>query len=159
MSKKSSAVPIFALDDSADWLDDLENAMEASIQYQTRVAGKFGPVFAFAPLTTPADPDEWKPLKTAPDFLLLVSIERGRDAVLLKAFRRAENQIGPLLCQSAASGIRIDEAQPIGDVFRQMENLSVKAFASLGLLQDDLSRFFVRGSRAVLALHAALSGA
>ncbi len=158
MSKSSSSIPIFALDASADW-EDLENALEASVQYQTRVAGKFGPVFAFAPLTAPTNPDGWEPLATPPDFLLLASIERSRDAFLLQAFRRSERQIGPLLRESTASVVKIAWDQPIADVFRQMENSAVRAFASLGLLQNDLSRFFVRGSRAILALHAAMQGA
>ena len=156
MSKKKYPVPIFPLDASADWLDDLENAIEASIAYQSRVAGQFGPTFAFAPLTPPANPDEWEPLDAAPKFLLLVSIERGRDALLLKAFRRAERQVGPLLRETTESAVRIDEGQPIADVFRQMEGASVRAFAKLGWRANDISRFFVRGAREVLALNAAL---
>ena len=158
MSKSSSPIPIFALDVSTDW-EDMENALEASVQYQTRVAGKFGPLFAFAPLTAPKNPDGWEPLETPPDFLLLVSIERSQDAFLLKTFRRSQRQVGPLLRESTASGVRIAEDQPIADVFRQMDDTAVRAFASLGLLQNDLSRFFVRGSRAILALNAAMRGA
>ena len=155
MSKSSSSIPIFALDASADW-EDLENALEASVAYQTKHAGKFGPLFAFAPLTAPGNPDGWEPLATPPDFLLLVSIERSRDATLLKTFRRTEKRIGPLLHGSAASVVRIAEDQPIADVFRQMEGASVRAFASLGLCHNDISRFFVRGSWAILALNAAM---
>jgi hypothetical protein len=56
-------VPVFPLDPTAEW-EDLMNALEASVQYQLAHGGKYGPLFAFAPMTVPGDPDKWEPVTT-----------------------------------------------------------------------------------------------
>jgi hypothetical protein len=145
--------PIFALDPSADW-DDLTNAMEASVQYQVSEHGKFGSMFAFAPMTEPANPDAWEPLADPPQNLLAASIERKLDARLLKAFKQAEGTAGPLLLQSSPeSPVWIDELKLIADVYDQMEKFGITAFCRLGTHENDVSFFFLRGLDGILAVN------
>jgi hypothetical protein len=144
--------PIFALDASADW-DDVINAMTASIRYQTETRGQFGPMFAFAPMTEPENLDEWEPLHVPPKFLLVASIERNEDERLLKAFTRAAAAIGPLLLDSPASPVRMQQDRPVADVYQQMEQAGVTAYCCIGEHEDDPSYFFLRGTDAILAVN------
>ena len=96
MKPSVNTVPVFALDDSTTWLD-LENAMEASVEYQSSKRGKILPLMFFAPLTEPANPDAWLPLKTLPEHLLIVSIERHIDTKVLKALKQAQASLGDLI--------------------------------------------------------------
>jgi hypothetical protein len=144
--------PIFALDASADW-DDVVNAMTASVQYQTKTRGRFGPMFAFAPMTEPGNLDEWEPLQVPPKFLLVASIERNEDDRLLKAFTRAQAEIGPLLLDSPASPVQIQRDRLVADVYGQMEQAGVTAYCSIGEHEDDPSYFFLRGTDAILAVN------
>jgi hypothetical protein len=153
--KKDRRLPIFALNALADW-DDIENALEASVQYQTSHRGQFGPMFAFAPMTEPANPDRWEPLATSPQNLLIASIERKEDARLLKAFQHAEKKAGALLRESPGAPVSISEGQPIGDVYDQMEEAGVTAFCRLVQHKDDVSFFFLRGTDAILAVNEGL---
>ena len=153
--KKDHRQPIFALNALADW-EDIENALEASVQYQVSHRGKFGPMFAFAPMTEPANPDRWEPLATPPQYLLVASIERKEDARLLKAFQHAESKVGALLQESPVSPVSIGEGQPIADVYDQMEEAGVTAFCRLGQHKDDASFFFLRGTDAILAVNEGL---
>ncbi len=57
MSKAKRSIPIFPLGPEAVW-EDVLNAIEASVQYQSEHGGKFGPLFAFAPMTEPENPDQ-----------------------------------------------------------------------------------------------------
>jgi hypothetical protein len=155
MNQQESWVPIFALGVSADW-DDLANALQASVQYQSRVRNAFGPLFAFAPLLEPENPDAWEPLPAWPREVLLGSIARKEDARVVKAFAQVEDHIGPLLHNSTTSAVRIDEHRLIADVYDQMDAAEVTAFCRLGSHEDDLSLFFVRGAKAIEPLNAAL---
>jgi hypothetical protein len=140
--------PVFALGPEATW-DDLINAIEASVQYCSDTYGRFGPMSAFAPLTEPANPDRWEPMRTPPSNLLVTSIERKEDARLLKAFARAENEIRPLLHESPGSPVQIDYERLIADVYDQMERSEVIAFCHTNSNPDDPSFFFLRGLAAI----------
>jgi hypothetical protein len=151
MNAPQKSQPIFALDPSTDW-EGVMNAMEASVQYCSDVLGGFGPLFAFAPMTEPANPDRWEPMTKAPKDLLLVSIARAEDKRLLKAFQLAEPEIGPLLHDSPTSPVRRNASLPIADVYRQMEQAGVTAYCITYEGENDASFFFVRGTDAIRKL-------
>ncbi len=109
MTRPRFGVPAFALDASTDW-DDLENALEASAQYQSDHLHRIMPLFAFVPMTEPADPDAWVPFIGPLENLLLVSIERRADARLLRACERARDTVGPVLRADSALNVRANMA-------------------------------------------------
>ena len=125
--------------------------MDASVQYQSSERGVILPLFAFAPMTEPANPDKWEPMKTQAENLLVVSIERHLDAKILKALKRAERILGPALLLSPSSPVQMDHALPIADVYRQMDECGVKACYYTGAGKDDMSFFFFAGRNAVIA--------
>jgi hypothetical protein len=152
---EDSEQPIFALDPSANW-DDIDNAIAASVQYQSEKRGMFGPMFAFAPMTEPQNPDKWEPLQTPPKNLLVASIERSEDKRLLKAFKQAQIVIGPLLHESPNSPVQIHFDRLLADVYRQMEEAGLIAFCHVADDKDDPSFFFLRGTEGILAVNAQL---
>ena len=139
----------------ADW-DDLPNALEASIQYQQAHGGKFGPLFPFAPMTEPEDPDTWEPV-LRPQNLLLVSIDRSEDARLRKAMAELEPLLGPLVEVEPGSAIEFHETAPIADVYEQMEAAGVIACCARQCShKDDASLFCIMGPDAIVSLNTAL---
>lgn len=148
MKKRSRTMPVFALDESVDW-DDLENALEASAEYQSSQRGVILPLFAFAPMTEPANLDQWEPMKSVPQDLFLVSVERRIDARVLEALEKAAPLLGPVVRAEAAAPVRIDLTLPLADIYRQMAEAAVAAFAETRLGKDDPSFFFLRGAEAV----------
>jgi hypothetical protein len=72
---------------------------------------------------------------------------------LLKAFTRAQAEIGPLVLNSPASPVQMQQDRPVADVYRQMEQAGVTAYCSIGERKDDPSFFFLRGTDAILAVN------
>ena len=99
---------VFPLDPTAEW-EDLMNALEASVQYQLAHGGKYGPLFAFAPMTVPDDPDKWEPVTTRLQNLLLVPIAREEDARLRQALKKAAPSVGELAEVAPGSAIQLRE--------------------------------------------------
>ena len=153
----NKTVPIFPLDPTAEW-EDLTNAMEASVQYRVAHGGQFGPLFAFAPLREPDDPDKWEPVTNELQNLLLVSIARAEDARLRQALAQAGAAVGPLVEAGApGSGIEFRIDGLIAEVFAQMEAAGVTAcLARQAVREDDVTFICVRGAAAVHALNKAL---
>ena len=118
--------------------------------------GNFLPLFLFAPLTAPANPDVWEPLATVPNYLLVISIERHLDAKILKALAQAEATLGPATVVSPSGPVSIDHAQPIAEVYRQMADAGLQAAYRTLIDKDDASFFFLRGYEAVVAFNGEL---
>src|SRR5438105_2815349 len=135
---KERSVPVFALDNSANWLD-FENALDASVQFQSSERGVILPLFAFAPMTEPDNLDKWEPLKILPQNLMLMSVERHIDARVLKALKRAKPILGETLHAGPAAPVRIDLELPIADVYRQMTEADITAFCETRTGKDDMS--------------------
>jgi len=148
-------LPVFALDASATW-DDLENAVWAAVQWQTAHHGKFLSLFLFAPRTEPANPDAWEPLATLPDDLLIFSIARATDAIVLKALQQAGAHVGPVVHHGTDPRMDLDVRLPLADVYRQMTVAGLRAFAYVLPREDDASYFFLRGAATVRAFDTAL---
>jgi hypothetical protein len=119
MNPVPNNAPVFALDETTDW-EDLENAISASADYQSRKLGKIIPLMFFAPLTTPANLDAWEPMKTAPDNLLIVSIERSADKKLIKALELAKPELGELKLASSFPAVQVNYEKPLASVYQQM---------------------------------------
>ena len=150
MKPVSNDAPVFALDESTDW-DDLDNVMAASAEYQLKHHGRIIPLMFFAPMTEPENLDAWLPMRTAPERLFIVSIERSTDAALMKAFEHAEAELGDLRLSASCPQVCIDFEEPFAHVYEQMEAAEIAAFAHLMPGRDDPSFFFVRGLSAVHA--------
>ena len=156
MSGGKQSIPIFPLGPEAVW-EDVLNAIEASVQYQSEHGGTFGPLFAFAPMTEPDDPDRWEPLAVPPLHLLLVSASRTADATMLKVFARAEPQIGALHRDSPGSRVKFAWEEQVAVLYDVMEEQEVVAYRfSTGQGADDCTFFCVRGADTALALNEAL---
>src|SRR4051812_39122717 len=125
MPRSVTTIPVFALDPATDWDEDFLNAMDASLQYQSTVRGSVLPVFAFSPMTAPANPDTWEPLPSSPENLLIVSVERSWDAKLLQALDRARRVVGTVMHNADDSAVHLDQLVPIADVYQQMEEAEV----------------------------------
>ncbi|MBL9133390.1 MAG: hypothetical protein JNG86_19420 [Verrucomicrobiaceae bacterium] len=150
MKPASNNAPVFALDDSSDW-DDLDNVMAASAEYQQKHHGRIIPLMFFAPMTEPENLDAWLPMRTTPERLFIVSIERSTDALLMKAFEHAEAELGDLRLSASCPQVSIDFEEPFAHVYEQMEAADIAAFANPMSGRDDPSFFFVRGLDAVRA--------
>ena len=150
MKPVSNNAPVFALDDSTDW-DDLDNVMAASAEYQLKHHRRIIPLMFFAPMTEPENLDAWVPMKTLPERLLIVSIERSTDATLMKAFEHAEADLGELRLSASCPQVCIDFEEPFAHVYEQMEAAGIAAYASPQPGRDDPSFFFVRELDAVQA--------
>ncbi|MBK8036528.1 MAG: hypothetical protein IPK22_05255 [Verrucomicrobiaceae bacterium] len=155
MKPASNNAPVFALDDSTDW-DDLDNVMEVSAEYQSQHFGRIIPLMFFAPMTEPENLDAWVPMKTLPERLFIVSIERSADATLMKAFAHAEADLGEVQLSASCPAVRIDFEEPFAHVYEQMEAAGIAAYASPQPGRDDASFFFIRGLESVRAFDAAL---
>jgi hypothetical protein len=151
MKQRSLTMPVFALDESTDWDLDLLNALDGSVEYQSRERGRILPLFCFAPMTTPANPDRWEPLRTPAENLLVVSIERSIDARVLKALELAARTPGFVLPTDALPQVRIDHTLLIADAYRQMSEAQITALHELHYGKDDMSFFCLRGRSAVTA--------
>ncbi|MCX6897344.1 MAG: hypothetical protein NT105_01470 [Verrucomicrobia bacterium] len=150
MKPTQNTVPVFALDPATTW-DDLNNDMEAVVRYQQTERGKILPLFCFAPMTEPANPDVWEPMKTLPENLLVVSIERHIDAKILKALELARAAVGEVVQASPDSPVGINYELPLSDIYEQMSDAGVSACSSVHPDKDDPSFFFLRGSDTVIA--------
>ena len=148
-------VPVFPLDPTAEW-DDVPNAVEASIQYQQAHGGKFGPLFPFAPMTVPDDPDTWEPV-LRPQNLLLVSIERSEDARLRQALAELEPLLGRLVEAEPGSPIEFRQNAAIAELYEQMAAAGVIACcARQGSDADDVTFFCIMGQDAIVSLNTML---
>jgi len=153
--KPIATVPVFALDADSTW-DDLHNALESSVRYQSSKTGKILPLMLFAPMTEPANPDTWEPLKSLPENLLMVSIERHIDERVLRALMRAKFICGETRQAVSFPSVRIDFERPVAEVYEQMANAGIRSFAHTHPGKDDPSFFFLRGETAVKAFAAEL---
>jgi hypothetical protein len=155
MNPVPNNAPVFALDETTDW-EDLENAISASADYQSRKLGKIIPLMFFAPLTTPENLDAWEPMKTTPDNLLIVSMERSADEKLIKALELAKPELGELKLAGAFPAVQIDFEVPLAEVYQQMEAAGIAAYTQTFSGPDAPSFFFLRGGAGVLAFDRAL---
>ncbi|MEP6810776.1 MAG: hypothetical protein ABI992_11075 [Chthoniobacterales bacterium] len=146
-------ISVFPLAASTDWVDDLENALDASMQTQRAIRGEFYPLFAFSPMTEPANPDAWEPLGYLPQDLFLISIERSWDKKILRALAQLEREGMAVAHATAAAAplVIIDEAGLIADVYDQMAAAELTVFTKTGDDVDSMSFFFIRGEAAVRA--------
>jgi hypothetical protein len=150
MKPASNNLPVFAMDETTGW-EDLENVMAASVDYQSNHLGRIIPLMFFAPMTEPENLDAWEPMRSMPDNLLIVSIERSTDAVLVQALKHAEDAVGELRFAASFPAVRIDYERPFADVYQQMDAAEIAAFASPQPGRDEPSFFFIRGPDAVQA--------
>ncbi len=150
MKPAPNNAPVFALDETTDW-DDLENAMSASADYQARKLRKIIPLMFFAPLTTPENLDAWEPMKTAPDNLLIVSIERSVDKKLIKALELAKPELGELKLADSFPAVQVDYEKPLASVYQQMEAADIAAYALTFSGPDAPSFFFLREAEEISA--------
>jgi len=148
-----NSLPVFALDPFLTW-SDLENAIEGCVQYQNSTTGKIRPVMLFAPMTEPANPDTWQPMKVLPDNLLLVSIERSWDALMLKAFARARDVLGQPT--AVFPSVWSQPQALIADIYSEMAKSGVVSYQELHADKDDLSFFFLRGRATIQAFNDSL---
>ena len=146
-------LPVFALDPFLTW-NDLENAMEGCVEYQNSTTGIIRPVMLFAPMTEPANPDTWQPMKVLPENLLLVSIERSWDALMLKAFARARDVLGQPTAVFPSVWSRPQAL--IADIYSEMAKSGVVSYKELHEDKDDPSFFFLRGRETIQAFNDSL---
>lgn len=155
MKPTANNAPVFAIDENTDW-EDLDNILAASAEYQSSHLGKIIPLMFFAPMMEPENLDAWEPVRSMPDHLFIVSIERSTDAVLVRALKHAEDELGELHFAASFPAVRIDFEQPFADIYQQMETAEIAAFASPQPGPDDPSFFFIRGPEAVRAFDRSL---
>ena len=148
--KPINKIPVFALDTDSTW-DDLLNAMQSSVRFQTAARGQFFPLFFFAPMREPENPDTWEPLKTLPENLLMISIARHIDERVLKALMRAKSVCGETRQAASFPSVRLDFERPLANVYEQMAAAGIRSFVRISPGQDDPSFFFLRGAVAVKA--------
>jgi hypothetical protein len=146
-------LPVFALDPFLTW-NDLENAMGACVQYQSSTTGIIRPVMLFAPMTEPENPDTWQPMKVLPENLLLVSIERSWDALMLKAFDRARDVLGQPATVFPSVWGRPEAL--IADIYSAMAKSGMVSYKELHEDKDDPSFFFLRGRETIQAFNDSL---
>jgi hypothetical protein len=150
MKPPKNPVPVFALDATTTW-DDMENAMNGCVEYQTSKLGKILPLMLFAPMTAPENPDAWEPMKVLPENMLIVSIERHVDASILKALKQAEAVCGEVRHAATFPAVQINfnADLPLADAYEQMTRAEIFAFAVTYPGKDDPSFFFLRGAATV----------
>jgi hypothetical protein len=153
--KPVNKLPVFALDSSTTWWD-LENAMEASVRYQSEHTGKIAPLMLFAPMRSPENLDTWEPLKVLPADLFMVSIERHIDARVLEALKWSHAVVGEVRHADSFPGVAINFELPLADVYQQMDRAGILAYAETRPGKDDPSFFFLRTSEGVKAFADAL---
>lgn len=152
---RNNNAPVFALDETTDW-EDLENAMAASVEYQSRKMGKIIPLMFFAPMTEPENLDAWVPMKATPENLLIVSIERSTDAVIFRALDKAEGTLGEMRLAPSCPEVSVDHEEPLAVIYEQMADGGIESYAAPGSGEDAPSFFFLRGKESVLAFDRAL---
>jgi hypothetical protein len=152
MKPSQNTAPVFALDAEATWTD-WENAMEGCVEYQSSKRGKILPLMFFAPMTEPENLDAWEPMKTSPENLLIVCIERKVDATILKALKQAEAVLGEVRHAASFQAVGINFTLPLADVYRQMTVAGILAYTCTQTGKDDPSFFFLRGNAAVKAFN------
>ncbi len=157
--KSANNAPVFALAEETTW-DDVDNAMAASAEYQSSKLGKIIPLFFFAPLTEPANPDAWEPMRKTALNLLIISIARSTDATVRAALRQAAAELG---APDPAPGfdppgmeIEIEDEGLLAEVFARMTAVDLRFHAHEQMGEDDPSFYFVRGGAAVRAFDRAL---
>ncbi|MBI5687512.1 MAG: hypothetical protein HZC54_20770 [Verrucomicrobia bacterium] len=150
MKPADHILPVFALEASATW-GDLMNEAEAVVNYEATVLGKPLPLILFSPMTKPANPDCMEPMETPPENLLIISVERPMDALVLKALEQARPVLGEAVPAPEDTGIDINYDLPLADVFEQMRKAGVQTDWMADNEHDDASFFFLRGSAAVEA--------
>jgi len=146
----ANTVPVFALDADTTWAD-WENALAASVKYQSSKHGKILPLMFFAPLAEPENPDTWEPMTTVPENLLVCSIERKVDGIILRALKQAEPALGEIRQAASFPAISLNLNLPLADVYRQMTVAGIQAYTVTKTHPDDVSCFFLRGNAAVRA--------
>ncbi len=159
MKPPSNTAPVFALAEETTW-DDVDNAMAASAEYQSSKLGKIIPLFFFAPLTEPENPDAWQPMRKTALHLLIVSIARSTDVTVREALRHAAAELGapqPVPgFVSPGMEIEIKDDGLLADVFQRMTAADLRFHAHEQTGEDDPSFYFVRGGAAVRAFDRAL---
>lgn len=110
-------------------------------------------------MTEPANPDVWEPKDSPPENLLLVSIERDRDKVVLKPLAGAERVLGAAVHESPDAAVLVDDTLPITEAYTQMEHAGLKVFCRTRDGSDAMSFFLLRGANAVVAFNAHLRAA
>jgi hypothetical protein len=150
MKPKVQKVPVFAVEAAADW-NDLWNAMEGCVTYQQTRRGIILPLLMFAPMTEPENLDAWEPMRTLPENLLIMSIERPMYDKVLQALQLAREVIGEICRTGSGAAVDIDFRLPLTDIYRQMTVAGIRAATLIQNHPDDGSFFFLRGSAAVQA--------
>ena len=148
-----TTVPVFALAPASNW-GDLENAIAGSVAYQSAKLGRILPLILFAPMMEPANPDTWEPVKSVPENLLIVSVERSMDRRILKALQWARAGCGELQHDGACARVSIDFEGLVAAVYEQMTYADICSFARVFPGKDDPSFFFLRTEAAVRAFDA-----
>jgi hypothetical protein len=143
-------VQVFALDNATSW-SDLEDAMTGCVNYQLSKLGKILPLMFFAPMTEPDNPDAWLPMKSVPENLFIVSIERKVDITILKALTQTDVAINAIRAAGNDRILQINFNLPLEDVYRQMTVAEAFTHAHINPGRDDMSFFFVRGLATVRA--------
>jgi hypothetical protein len=108
----------------------------------------------FAPMTEPENPDTWQPMKVLPENLLLVSIARSWDALMLKAFARARDVLGQPATVFPSVWSRPEAL--IADIYSAMAKSGMVSYKELHEDKDDLSFFFLRGRETIQAFNDSL---
>jgi hypothetical protein len=150
MPPNGETLPVFALDASGGW-NDLRDAISGNANYQVTVRGAIIPLLLFAPLTTPDNLDAWAPMRATPENLLVVSIARKVDAMVLRALAQTEAELGPVRHAATCPAVRLNLALPLADVYTQMTAAGILVFTNTQTNPDAPSFFFLRGPAAVLA--------
>lgn len=127
--------------------------MLGCVEYQSSKRGKILPLMLFAPMTEPENLDAWEPMKTLPQNLLIVSIERPVDRQLLQALKQAEAVLGETRHESSCPSVSIRFDLPLADVYAQMIAAGIRAYTITKTGKDDPSFFFLRGVDAVKAFN------
>jgi hypothetical protein len=105
-------------------------------------------------MTEPANPDTWQPMKVLPDNLLLVSIARSWDALMLKAFARARDVLGQPT--AVFPSVWSKPQALIADIYSEMAKSGLVSYKELHADKDDLSFFFLRGRETIQAFNDSL---
>jgi hypothetical protein len=152
MPPEVKLLPVFALEASSGW-DDLQDAISGNANYQLTKLGTIIPLLLFAPLTTPDNLDAWVPMKTAPENLLVISLERKVDAKVLLALQQAEAELGRVRHAASFPAVSVNFELPVADVYAQMTATGILAYTLTLARPDDPSFFFLRTPAAVQAFN------
>ncbi|MCX7010512.1 MAG: hypothetical protein NTY53_25260 [Kiritimatiellaeota bacterium] len=138
-------LPVFALEANTTW-HDMQNAIHAAAAYQRDQGGNRVPIFLFAPLTEPENLDAWEPMKIEPENLLVVSLERKWDEIILQALAHARLESDTPLPLPHGPEIDPNFDLPLADLYRQLVATDSLGYFLPHLVEHAPSMFFVRGT-------------